>query len=241
MKINRSDRKWFLTNVKRACRDYDLIAAGDKIAVGLSGGKDSSALLYIMKALQRELPVHFEIQPVTVSLGWDVDLTPLKALCESLDLKLQVKETEIAQIIFDVRKEKNPCALCAKMRSGALHDAALELGCQKVALGHHLDDVIETYFMNLIFTGNISTFQPKSFLDRKGITLIRPMVFLQEKITAKIVHNKRLPVLANPCPANKQTKREEMKDLVTELAGRYPEFRHRFLTGLKNFELDNLW
>lgn len=241
MTVQKNDRKWFLTKVKKACREFSLIDDGDKIAVGLSGGKDSSTLLYIMRALQWELPVDFEVKPLIIDMGWGMNLTPLKDFCSSLGYELTVIKTEIAKIIFDVRKEKNPCALCAKMCRGALHDAALELGCKKVALGHHLDDVIETYFMNLIFTGKMATFHPKSFLDRKGITLIRPMVFLQEKTTSSVARNKGLPILESPCPANKNTKREEMKELVEEYSKRYPDFRHKFLTALRNFEPDSLW
>ncbi len=241
MKITKNDRKWFLSKVKKASKEYELINEGDKIAVGLSGGKDSSVLLYILNVLKREIPVNFEIYPIFLNLGFDVDISPLKNFCESLDLKLNIRETQIAKIIFDIRKEKNPCALCANMRRGALNDAALDLGCKKVALGHHLDDIIETYFLNLIYTGKMGTFKPSSFLDRKGITVIRPMVYLEEKTTAAVAQKKELPVLESPCPIDKKTKREDMKKLIDNLSHHYPDFRHKFLTSLKNFEPENLW
>jgi tRNA(Ile)-lysidine synthase TilS/MesJ len=241
MKIMKNDRKWFLTKVKKACMEYDLIKDKDYIAVGLSGGKDSSVLLYILNAIKREIPIKFEIYPIFLNLGFNIDITPLKNYCESLDLKLIIKETQIAKIIFDIRKEKNPCALCANMRRGALNDAALETGCKKVALGHHLDDIIETYFLNLIYTGKMGTFKPSSFLDRKGVTVIRPMIFLEEKTTAAIAQKKGLPVLENPCPIDKKTKREDMKLLIDDISSKYPDFRYKFLTGLKNFTPENLW
>ena len=239
--MSRNDRKWFLTKAKKACRENDMIQDGDSIAVGLSGGKDSSTLLYIMKALQLELPVDFTVKPIVLDLGFDMDITPLKDYCESLGYELKVVDTKIEKIIFDVRNEKNPCALCSNLRSGALNNEALRLNCNKVALGHHLDDVVETLFLNIIFTGKLATFKPKSFLDIKGITLIRPMVYLEEKIIKGIAKEKGLPEIENPCPVNKKTKREEIKVFLQGISETYPDFKQKVLTGLKNFQPENLW
>lgn len=239
--VTKTDRKWFLTKTKKAWRNYQLIEDGDCIAVGLSGGKDSSALLYIMKALEQELPLKFTIKPIFLDLGWNVDTTPLKTYCSSLGYELSVINTRIKDIVFETRKEDNPCALCANLRRGALNKAALELGCSKVALGHHLDDVIETLFLNIIYTGKIATFKPKIFLDKKKITLIRPMVYLEEKTIEAVVKKKELPEIENPCPVEKKTKREEIKDLIGEITNKYPDFKRKFLKGLINFQDDNLW
>lgn len=236
-----TDRKWFLTKTKKACRKYQLIENGDCIAVGLSGGKDSSALLYIMKALEQELPLDFTIKPIFIDLGWNIDTASLKDYCSSLSYELNVINTRIKDIVFETRKEENPCALCANLRRGALNKAALDLGCSKVALGHHLDDVIETLFLNIIFTGKIATFKPKSFLDKKKITLIRPMVYLEEKTIEAVVEKKELPKIENPCPVEKKTKREEIKKLIEEITSKHPDFKRKFLRGLINFQHDNLW
>lgn len=233
--------KWFLTKVKRAIKDHGLISPGDRIAVGMSGGKDSSTLLFILDLLRRYSSLDFEVVPITLDLGWEMDITPLKEYCSRLGYSLQVVPTQIAKIVFEVRQEKNPCSLCAVLRRGALHNAALKHGCNKVALGHHLDDAIETFLLNLIYTGKLGTFPPKLYLDRTGLTLIRPMAYLPQKTVESIARTEKLPIIPNPCPANGHTKRQEMKELVNMLAKTYPDIRNKFLSALGNVEVEHFW
>ena len=242
LNIKRTDRKWFLTPVKKNIYTYQMIADGDRVAVGVSGGKDSSTLFYILSALQKQMPIKFDLVPITLTMGFDgMDITPLDNFVSSLDSKLHIEPTLIGKIVFDIRQEKNPCALCANLRRGALYEAAKKLNCNKVALGHHLDDAMETFFMNLIFNGQMGLFQPKSYLDRTDITLIRPLVSLEENTIIKIVENKNIPVIKNPCPANKKTKREEIKQLVSSLSKEYPDIRYKFFYAIQNVNLDNFW
>ncbi|MEW6623409.1 MAG: ATP-binding protein [Bacillota bacterium] len=240
--IKRTDRKWFLTPVKKTIFQYHMIDHGDKIAVGLSGGKDSSTLFYILTFLQKQMPVKFELVPISLTLGFeDMDISPLRDFVSRLGNTLYIEPTLIGKIVFDLRQEKNPCALCANLRRGALYDTAKKLGCNKVALGHHLDDAIETFFMNLVFNGQMGIFQPKSFLDRKKITVIRPLITLEESSIISIAKAKKIPVVKNTCPANKKTKREEMKKLVSELSRSYPDIRYKFLCAAQNIQLENFW
>jgi tRNA 2-thiocytidine biosynthesis protein TtcA len=240
--VRKTDRKWFLTPIKRTIIKYNQISNGDKIAVGLSGGKDSSTLFYILTVLQRELKIDFNLIPITLDLGFEnMDLNPLVKYVKELDHELYIEKTHIGRIVFEVRQEKNPCALCANLRRGALYETAKRLGCNKVALGHHLDDAIETFFMNLIFNGQFGIFQPKSFLDRKQITIIRPMIALEENKIKNIVKNKNIAVIENTCPANKKTKREEIKSLVSELSKKYPDIRYKFLTAAQNVNIESFW
>lgn len=207
-----------LSYIRRAVDDYNMIEEGDKIAVGVSGGKDSLALVMAMKALQRFYPKHFELIAVSVSLGYTgMDFTPVREFCEHLGVEYHVVETDIGEIIFGERREKNPCSLCAKMRKGALHDKLEQLGCNKVALGHNRDDVIETLLMALLYEGRIYTFSPVTYLDRKKITSIRPMIYVPEKEIIGFAKAESLPVVKNKCPADGNTKREDMKKRINEL------------------------
>lgn len=207
-----------LSYIRRAVDDYNMIEEGDKIAVGVSGGKDSLALVMAMKALQRFYPKHFELIAVSVSLGYTgMDFTPVREFCERLGVEYHVVETDIGEIIFGERREKNPCSLCAKMRKGALHDKLEQLGCNKVALGHNRDDVIETLLMALLYEGRIYTFSPVTYLDRKKITSIRPMIYVPEKEIIGFAKAENLPVVKNKCPADGNTKREDMKKRINEL------------------------
>lgn len=207
-----------LSYIRRAVDDYNMIEEGDKIAVGVSGGKDSLALVMAMKALQRFYPKHFELIAVSVSLGYTgMDFTPVREFCERLGVEYHVVETDIGEIIFGERREKNPCSLCAKMRKGALHDKLEQLGCNKVALGHNRDDVIETLLMALLYEGRIYTFSPVTYLDRKKITSIRPMIYVPEKEIIGFAKAESLPVVKNKCPADGNTKREDMKKRINEL------------------------
>ncbi|MGF7183989.1 tRNA(Ile)-lysidine synthase TilS/MesJ [Desulfitispora alkaliphila] len=240
--LTKADKQWFMTPVKKHVSLYKMIEPGDRIAVGLSGGKDSSVLFYILTQLQRQLPFDFELVPLTLTMGFEgVDISPLENYVAALGNELQIKHTLIGKIIFEEREEKNPCSLCANMRRGAMYNFAKALGCNKAALGHHLDDAVETFFMNMIFNGKMGTFQPKTYLDRRDITLIRPMLALEEETITKVVAKKGIPVVTNPCPANKKTKREEMKHLVSSLSKSYPDIRYKFLTAIKTAEFRNFW
>ncbi len=204
-----------LSLVRRCVEDYNMISAGDRIAVGVSGGKDSLATLVALAELRRFYPNPFEVEALTLDMGFEgADFSQVTALCESLGVKHTIKKTQIKEIIFDIRKESNPCSLCAKMRRGSLNEAALEMGCHKVALGHHHDDAAETLLLSLFYEGRISCFQPVTYLDRKDITLIRPMLYVPEKDIRSFARRYPLPVMPSLCTADGNTKRQEMKDLI---------------------------
>ncbi len=230
--LRRSDGKWFFTRVKRTIYHYKMIGENDKVAVGISGGKDSAALLYILRQFQRHAPFEFNLQAIYVDLGWPADLEAMHRLTEKLGIPLHVEETVIAKVVFERRKEKNPCALCANMRRGALHQTAKNLGCNKVALGHHLDDAIQTFFINLLYTGQMDTFKPITYLDRIDLHMIRPLIQLPEKTLASLVERERLPLFKNPCPISGTTKRKEMANLIEELTTRYPDLREKCRSAL---------
>ncbi len=230
----RSDGKWFLTRFKQTIYRYRMISSGDRVVVGLSGGRDSGGLLHLLRWFQRISPLSFDLQAVYVDLGWEMDLSPLKEFTDSLHIPLKVERTAIAPLVFERRKEKNPCSLCANLRRGALHRAAQKMGARKVALGHHLDDAIETFFLNLIYTGQMGTFKPTTFLDRTRITAIRPMIQIPGETIAALARREQLPVLANPCPVSGHTCRQEMKNLVEELSCRYPDLRQKMRVALTN-------
>jgi len=223
----------------RACVDrYAMIAPGDKIVVGVSGGKDSLTLLMALAELRRFYPRPFELEAVTLAMGFEgMDFTPVAELCRRLEVPYTVRETNIKQVVFDIRQEKNPCSLCAKLRRGALNRAATELGANKVALGHHQDDAVETFMLSLLYEGGIRCFQPTTFLDRTGVTQIRPLLFIKERQIRNFAVRQTLPVVHNPCPADKHTKRQEVKDLLLELEARYPNLRENIFGGLQGSDL----
>ena len=212
--------------LRRCADDYHMIEEGDRIAVGISGGKDSLALLVLMANLRRFYPKPFELQAITIDMGlFGMDFTPVAALCESLDVPYTRVETQIGPVVFEQRKEKNPCSMCAKMRRGILNETLLKLGCNKLALGHHYDDAVETFLMSLLYEGRISCFQPVTNMDRAGVIQIRPMLYLSEQTVARFAARENLPVVENTCPADKNTKREEVKTLLDHLAKTYPDLR----------------
>ena len=186
--------------IRRAIEDYNMINDGDRIAVGVSGGKDSLVLLCALAELKKYYPKKFDIVALTLDLGFETDYSPIEKLCANLGVDYKIKHTNFKEIIFDVRKESNPCSLCAKMRRCALNDMALENGCKKVALGHHNDDVLETFFLSLIYEGRINCFSPVTYLDRTDITQIRPMIYVRERDVRGVVRNHELPVVKNKCP-----------------------------------------
>lgn len=227
-----------LSYTRKAVDEYQMIEEGDKIAVGISGGKDSLTLLYALHGLMRFYPKHFTIEAVTVDLGHpDFDTEPLRALCEELNVPYTVVPTQIAQIIFDERKEGNPCSLCAKMRKGALNEAVKALGCNKVAYAHHKDDVVETMLLSLIFEGRFHSFSPKTYLDRMDLTVIRPMMYVDEADVIGFQHKYNLPVAKSPCPVDGYTKRQYAKDLLRSLCQEHPGTKERMFTAILNGNL----
>lgn len=229
-----------LSPLRRAINDYDLIRPGDKIAVGVSGGKDSMALLQLLKAYQRFSDRPFEMVAITIDLGFEKGIyAPIEQYCTDNEIPYHIEHTDIGEIIFDIRKESNPCSLCTKMRRGALNTLLKQLGCNKLALGHHLNDVVETFMLSLFHEGRLSSFAPISYMDRSDVTVIRPMVYLHERdLTALARH---LPVVANPCPADKHTERESMKNILATLNTTYPEMDKRFARAIMNPNRYNLW
>lgn len=224
-----------LSYTRRAIDDYHMIEDGDKIAIGISGGKDSLTLLYALHGLKRFYPKKFEIHAVTVDLGFkNLNLDKIKDICEELEVEYTIVETEIAKIIFDDRKETNPCSLCAKMRKGALNDAVKAAGCNKVAYAHHKDDVVETMLMSLIFEGRFHTFSPVTYLDRMDLTVIRPLMYMNESDVIGFINKYEVPVVKSPCPADGYTKREYTKQLLRQLNLENPGVKERMFTAIQN-------
>ncbi|MCI8798227.1 tRNA 2-thiocytidine(32) synthetase TtcA [Acetatifactor muris] len=224
-----------LSYTRRAVDDYQMIAQGDRIAVGISGGKDSLTLLYALHGLKRFYPKHFEIHAVTVDLGFqNLDLSRIDELCRELDVEYTIVKTDIAQIIFEDRKEENPCSLCAKMRKGALNQAIKENGCNKVAYAHHKDDVVETMLMSLIYEGRFHTFSPVTYLDRTELTVIRPLMYMNEADVIGFVRKYNVPVVKSPCPADGYTRREYVKQLLRQLNQENPGVKERMFTAIQN-------
>ena len=234
------ETKRLLSYVRRAVDDYEMIKEGDRIAVGVSAGKDSLTLLCAMAELRRFYPQKFEIVAITIDMGFEnpMDFSSIKALCNELDVEYHIVPSQIAKIIFDVRKEKSPCSLCAKMRRGALHNAAKELGCTSVALGHHFDDAVETFMLNLFFEGRLGCFSPVSYLSRIELNLIRPMVYMPEKDVRFFAMKNELPVVPSSCPADGNTEREEMKKLLSELDRKHKGLRYRIFGAMQRGGID---
>ena len=223
--------------VRRCVDDYDMIKSGDRIAVGVSGGKDSVVLLRLLAGLREYFDKPFELAAITIDMGLGMDYSEIGRLCEELNVPYHIVKTEIAPIIFDHRKEKNPCSMCAKMRRGALNQAILDLGFHKLALGHHYDDAVETFMMSLIYEGRISCFQPVTDLDRTGIVQIRPMLYIHEKTVDNFAKRMELPIIENRCPVDKTTKREEIKQLIFELSKTYPDLKERIFGAMQRLPL----
>jgi tRNA(Ile)-lysidine synthetase-like protein len=223
--------------VRRCVDDYDMIQAGDKIAVGVSGGKDSLVLLVLLAGLRNYFNKPFELEAITIDMGLGMDYSGVAKLCQDWNIPYHIVKTEIAPIIFDHRKEKNPCSMCAKMRRGALNQAILERGLNKLALGHHYDDAVETFIMSLIYEGRISCFQPVTNLDRTGIIQIRPMLYIHEKTVDNFAIREQLPIVENRCPVDKTTKREEIKQLIYDLSKTYPDLKERVFGAMQRLPL----
>lgn len=234
--------KTVLGTIRRADEEYHMIQPGDRIAIGVSGGKDSLLLLKALSLYRFVRHNDFTIHAIMLTMGKTApDTSAIEAFCKDINVPIYIRYTDFYQILFELRNEKNPCALCAKMRRGALCDVCHDFGMNKLALGHNRDDAIETLLMSLIFEGRLHTFHPCSFMSRSQITLIRPMVFLPEKYSIHMAKELNLPVLKNPCPADGNTRREEMKNLLKELCRRYPNADEMLLSALRNEDQYALW
>ena len=224
--------------VRRCVEDYHMIEPGDRIAVGVSGGKDSLLTLVSLARLQKFYPIPFAVEAITMEMGMPgMDFSGVAALCERLEVPYTRIQVPVYQIIFEERKEKNPCSLCAKLRRGSLNTALTDLGIRKIALGHHYDDAIETLLMNLLFEGRIGCFQPVTYLDRTGITQIRPLLYCREEEIRRVARRLELPVVENPCPANGHSRRQEVKELISGLEGRYPDIKQKLFGSLQRYPL----
>ena len=220
--------------LRKAIEHYNMIDEGDKIAVALSGGKDSTTLLMGLKALQRFYPKHFELIAISVNPGFEFfDTSFLKDLCSNLDIEFVEAKSHIKEIVFDIRKERSPCSLCANLRRGILNSTAIEYGCNKLALGHNEDDVLETFFLNMFYAGNLSTFAPASYMDRSKITLIRPLIYAPEKEIRKFIKREDIQVMPKNCPMDGVSKREDMKEMLYKLSVKIPNVRANLIGAIK--------
>ena len=224
--------------VRRCVEDYEMIADGDVIAVGLSGGKDSMALLCALRSLQRYFPKRFELMGVTVDLGFpDMDFGPVADRCRALGVPYDIVHTDVRQVVFEERQEKNPCSLCVKLRKGAFHDRLKELGANKAALGHHMDDAVETFLMSLIYEGRISCFEPVTVMDRSGITQIRPMLYAEEKRIVGLARKYDFPVVESTCPMDKTSKRAQVKEYMYQLSRERRDFKIKTFRAMQRLPL----
>lgn len=206
--------------IRKAVDAYNMIDDGDRVAVGISGGKDSLVLAASLALLSRYYPKKFEVVGITIDMGYESDYSDIKEFCREYGIEYHVKYTKIKEIVFDERKESNPCSLCSKMRRGALNEYAKELGCGKVALGHHNDDVLDTFMLSLLYEGRVNTFSPVTVMTRSGITQIRPLIYVREYEVKAIVRERNVPVLKSPCPADGETKRADMQEIIEYLGDR---------------------
>lgn len=227
--------------IRRASDDFNMINDGDKIAIGVSGGKDSMLLLRAMTLYKMFSKKKFDIVAISVDLGLGIDTEKIKSYCDSLNVECKIIKTEIGEIVFNVRKESNPCSLCSKMRKGALYTAAKELGCNKAAFAHHADDAIETLLLSQFFEGKLRTFLPVTYLSRMDITLIRPLIYLPEKDVISAVSKNEIPIAKNPCPAGGNTKRQVIKELLVDLRKVNPDIKKCLFSAIKNTKHYLLW
>ena len=238
-----------LSYTRRAVDDYEMIEDGDKIAVGISGGKDSMTLLCALAGLRRFYPKKYDVVAINLGMGFaaagfctaeeeGAEVEKMRELCRVLDVEFVHKSTEIANVVFNIREESNPCSLCSRMRRGALHDAAKECGCNKLALGHHFDDAVETFMMNLFNEGRIGCFSPVTYLSRKDITLIRPLIYAPEKNIRYFASHAGLPVSSSPCPSDRDSERAHMKALLRDMTKEYKGLKHRIFGAMQKSGVD---
>ena len=233
-----------LSNFRKAIEEYKMIEEGDKIGICLSGGKDSITMLYAFKSLQRFYPKHFDIVAISINPGFEFfDTEFLQKICDDLDIPLFIDDSHAKEIVFDIRKEKNPCSLCANLRRGIINSIAIKEGCNKISLGHNQDDVLETFLLNLLYTGSISTFAPTSYMDRTKITLIRPLIYTPEKDIKRFIKKNDISVMPKVCPMDGKSKREDMKQLIYTLSKNIPMVRANLFgaiqRNLSDWKLDN--
>lgn len=229
----------FTSVVRKGVDDYNMIEEGDVIAVGVSGGKDSLVLLRSLAHLRGYYPKKFGLEAITVDMGFpDMDFSKVAELCEDISVPYTCLKTDIREIVFDVRKEDNPCSLCSKMRRGAINDAIKARGIRKLALGHHMDDVVETFLMSLIFEGRVSCFRPVTYLDRSDVWQIRPMVYAGERRIAEVSERLGLPVVETTCPEDRESKRREVKELIAALQNDYPDIKAKLFGAIQRLPLD---
>ena len=238
-----------LSYTRRAVEDYSMINDSDCVAIGLSGGKDSLALLCALANLKKFYPKSFTIKALHIDMGFHKldnansqqtkqSIENMRQLCNQLEVEFILKETEIAKIIFDVRKEKNPCSLCARMRRGAIHELAKENGCNVLAFGHHFDDAVETFIMNLFNEGRIGCFSPVTYLSRRDLTLIRPLIYAPEKDIRYFINHSDLPVFSSPCPSDQNTDRQKIKNCLKEWEKQNKGLKHRIFGAMQKGEID---
>lgn len=241
IQFERPYNRMFLKSIRKAIDDFKMINSGDKVAVGLSGGKDSIFLLFALKLINLTAIKDFELYALNIDLGFDMDLTSIKNFCNENNIPIIIEKTNIKEVVFYDRKEKNPCSLCAKLRRGALIRVCSDNKINKIALGHNSDDVIETMFMNILKVGKLGTFNPSIYYEAKNIGIIRPMVYLREDKIESLVKKFNLPVVKSLCPMDKKTTREEMKNLLISLEKIYPDAQDKILKSLSNVDIKNLW
>ncbi|EJO5347679.1 tRNA lysidine(34) synthetase TilS [Clostridium botulinum] len=233
--------KLFLKHVRKAIDDYNMISPKDKIAVAVSGGKDSIFLLFCLKLIQLTAIKDIEIIAIHVDLGLDINLNPVENFCKKNNINLIIEKTNIANVVFNERKEKNPCSLCSKLRKGCLVRVCKSANANKIALGHNCDDVIETLLMNILKIGKFGSFSPHIDYKDKSVHIIRPLIYLREDLIKNLVNKYSLPVIESTCPEDKKTTREEMKNLMFKLEKIYPEAIDRLMTSLCNIDMKNIW
>ncbi|MGE5415998.1 MAG: tRNA 2-thiocytidine biosynthesis TtcA family protein [Acidobacteriota bacterium] len=233
--------KQLFTHVRNANLKYKLIDTGDNVAVGVSGGKDSLVLINVLRLLLEHTPLRFNIVPISIDLGWQADWKTITDYLSSLNLPHHIIETDIGHTIFEERQESNPCALCANLRSGCLNKHANKLGCNKVALAHHLDDAVTTLMMSMMFEGRFRCFKPTTYLDRSDVTIIRPLIYIEEKDIIRYTKAYNLPVISNPCPVSGHTNRETVHAFIDELEKKYPHARRRMMRALENADINSFW
>lgn len=228
--------------MRAAMERYEMVEPGDRIAVGVSGGKDSLVLLCALAQLRAYYPQPFEVAALTVDPcfgGKETDYSPVAALCASLGVEYHLRRSRLGEIIFEERKEKNPCSLCARMRRGILHNMAKEAGCKKLALGHHFDDAVQTFFMNLFYGGKLACFSPKTYLSRKDLWMIRPLIFTEESEIRAAARRNALPVVKSACPADGATSRQDTAGLIADLEKQFPDLRAKVMGAMQRANLSN--
>lgn len=241
IQFKRTYNRMFLNDVRQALEDYKMIQNGDRVAVGLSGGKDSITLLFILSILKRYSHMKFDLIGINIDLGLGMNTSILEDFCNENDIEIIIEKTNIGEVIFEDRREKNPCSLCSKLRKGALYRVAKREGINVVALGHSSDDAIETFLMNMLCVGKLASFLPCAEYEGKDIRVVRPMVYLREEVIKKIVQSEGLPVIESPCPVAGKTKREDMKNLLLHIQSIFPDANEKIITSFQNIEFNRVW